>query len=144
MAVQKVLARDWGKEINTGTLAVPIWTPIGGLKSLGFDHSDAKTDLTDHDSAGMDEHLVAGRGATVSLEGFFLEDPDTGTRDTGQAAVEALAAAVGQDSLGQFRLTTPGGTTRIFMASATLGGQGGGNNDATSWSATLTRSGAFM
>ena len=76
-----------------------------------------------------------------TLSGFWLEDVSDGSRDPGQAAVETLAKAVGLASLGQFRITSPGGNTITFLASAEVTLFGGGNNDPASWQAALTVSG---
>jgi hypothetical protein len=142
VAVEKVSARDWVVEINTGTVAVPAWTQIGGINNFVIGRNDEETDTTDFDSGGMEEHHVMQRGKTLGLEGFFKEDPANGDRDAGQEAVEAHAELVGAASLKQYRFTSPGGTGKVAMFSAKIGSVGGGNNDKTSWAVELKRSGA--
>lgn len=142
MAVTKVLARDWTLEINTGTIGSPVWTEVNCLTSLTFSNSKNDVDTTCFGSAGEMEHLVSSRSREISAEGFYLEDISTGDRDAGQDACETLAGEFGTDSLGQFRITSPGGTTKTFMASANIADVGGGNDDATSWGVTLTVSGS--
>lgn len=141
MAVTKFLARDLQIDINTGSVAVPVWTPVGGLNTLTHSPSSEKADTTDFDSNGRAEHLVVQRGDEWALAGFSLEDVADGARDPGQTAVEALAQLVGAASLDQFRLTSPGGNTSTFMASAEVTLAGGGHNDAAAWAATITVSG---
>ncbi len=141
MAVEKVLARGWSFEINTGTEGAPTWTKIGGIETFSIEKEKTDAEGTDFDSAGWAEHVVAERGVSISLEGFHKEDSSTGDRDAGQEAVEALADAVGDASLDQFRMTSPGGNTWTFYASADVGGPGGGRNDYASWSCTLKVSG---
>lgn len=140
MAVTKVNARDWTVEVLAADDIT--WVEVGGITSIGFDHESQEVDTTDFDSAGTSEHEVMERGRTYTLEGHFLEDPATGARDTGQARVETLGAQVGAASVDSFRITSPGGTVESFAASVRLGSKGGGNNDKTSWAATLKRSGA--
>lgn len=142
MAVRKVLARGFKVEINTGTEQAPVWTPIKGLETIGFATSKTDADTTDMDSNGNDEHVVASRSREITLEGFWLEDKQTGERDPGQEAVDALNEAVGDESLGEFRLTTPGGKVRRFLASVSVEGPTGGKNEMAKWNATLTVSGA--
>lgn len=142
MAITKFLARDLTIEINTGTIAAPVWTGIGGLNTLTHSPSSSDADTTDFDSNGREEHMKAARGDSWTLAGFHLEDVAAGTRDPGQAAVETLGQALGITSLGQFRITSPGGNTITFMASAEVTLHGGGNNDAASWQAALKVSGA--
>jgi predicted secreted protein len=141
MAAVKVLARGWKAEIqNPGDSQ---YVEIKGLNSLTFDSEKNDADITDFDSQGNNEHLVASRGKSLSVEGFYLEDQTTKARDPGQVLVEALADGMGEDSLGNFRLTSPAGTVRYFVASANVTGIGGGNDDPTAWSAELAVSGAM-
>src|SRR5690606_10420287 len=105
MAVTKVLARGWKFEINTGTPEIPAWTPIKGINSFSIATTKNDADVTDFDSDGWLKHIPASRGRSITLEGFYLEDPDTGDRDPGQEAVEELADKVGFPALAQFRMT---------------------------------------
>ena len=143
MAVVKVLARDWDFEINNGTEAVPVWVDIRcGLNTLTFSSAKNDADTTDFCSEGWQEHIVASRNNSVSASGFYLEDPDDGTRNAGQELVETASRLFGYDALKQFRLTSPGGTIKIFSGSVALGDIGGGNDDPTSWGFTVTVSGS--
>lgn len=141
MAVTKFLARDLSIDINTGTEAAPVWTPIKGINSLTHSPSSSDAETTDFDSNGRSEHMKAERGDSWTLSGFALEDVATGARDPGQLAVETLGRAVGLASLDQFRLTSPGGNTATFSASAEVTTAGGGNNDPASWQAVIRSSG---
>lgn len=142
MAKKKILARHLLCELNTGTDALPVWTPIGGLNSVTISTDKSDTDTTDFDSDGWAEHMVAQRSGSLSLEGFYKEDPDTGERDAGQEALIALADAVGYDSTKPFRITTPGGNVTEYSVSAkTDGPSGGGLNDTAGFASELTWSG---
>lgn len=142
MALEKVNARDWVTNINTGTEAVPVWTQIAGINNFVINRGTEKTPTTDFDSGGTAEHHAMERSKTLGLEGRRLEDPADGSLDPGQEAVETLADAVGVASLKQFQFISPGGTIRTAKFSAEMGGIGGGNNDKTSWGCTIERSGA--
>lgn len=128
----KVLARHLKPAINTGTDAVPVWTPIGGLTSLTFDSDKTDVDDTDFDSDGWAEHKVVQRARSIAAEGFYKEDPATGARDAGQEALLALADAIGYDSLKPFRVTTPGGNVTTYQVSAKVNAPGGGGLNANS------------
>lgn len=142
MALVKILARHLSPELNTGTVALPVWTPIGGLNSLTFSTTKTDTDDTDFDSDGWAEHKVAQRANSISFAGFYKEDPVTGDRDAGQEALIALADAVGYDSLKQFRITTPGGNVTVYDVSARVDAPaGGGLNDNSGFNGELTVSG---
>jgi len=142
MAITKFLARDLTIEINTGSVGSPTWTHIGGLNTLSHSPSSTDAETTDFDSDGVPEHMKAERGDSWTLAGMALEDVSNGDRDPGQAAVEALALFMGPASLGQFRITSPGGNTDTFMASAEITRPGGGNNDPATWQAVVRCSGA--
>ncbi len=133
MAVTKVLARSWKKQILDGGN----YLEIKGVNAISFSTTKQETDTTDFESAGWGEYLVAARGNTVTLEGFWLEDESDGTRDPGQAGVEASALLFGASGLSQYRLTSPGGNVMTFYASAEVEGPGGDHNAAASWKATL-------
>lgn len=141
MALTKFLARDLTIEVDNAGSGGGSFIAIGGLNSLTHSPSTAQAETTDFDSAGRKEHIVAERGDEWTLSGFMLEDVLTGDRDPGQAAVEAVAKEVGLGSLETFRITSPGGNTIIFSASAEVTLGGGGNNDAATWQAKLTVSG---
>lgn len=131
----KVLAREWTFEVESATPGT--WLEIGGINSFTLDRSKDDADTTDFDSNGWAQHLPAQRGLSVSLDGFYLEDT-AGARNLGQERVETLSRVVGSAGLANFRMTSPAtaGNRRISgQASYNYGGPGGGNNDASAWSA---------
>lgn len=143
MTVTDTLARDNGAlEINTGTIAVPVWTPVGGLNTWSPSPEKNSADTTKFSNQGRKSHLVASRGDTFTFGGFRQVDEATGVRDAGQLACEALGDTVGQNSLGQFRHSRAGGKVSTFMASATVTDGGGGNDDPDAWQLELEMSGS--
>lgn len=141
----KILARDCTFDINTGTVGTPVWVAINGVNQFGPQWSGNQADTTTFSDGGWLTHLMASRGATFGIGGLVIESEADGSRDPGQEACEALALEIGQSSLKQFRITTPGGNTVKFLASATAPittGTGGGNDDPNGWQLDLTMSGA--
>jgi len=69
MAVTKVLARDWKKFIKSGGN----YYNIAGIRAFGTDPNKQDVDTSDFDSNGWTEHMVAARGLTITLDGFFME-----------------------------------------------------------------------
>lgn len=143
MAITKFLARDLVIEIQTNPVG-PVFTPIGGLGTLTHNPSTNRADAADFDSNGRAEHIVVERGDSWALAGHAKEDVATGDKDLGQEKVEALAQEVGLDSLGTFRITSPGGNVIQFEGSAEVTLPGGGHNDLATWAATITVSGAVQ
>ena len=141
MAVTKVSAAGFTFAVWDGVSA---YVTILGIED--WDQSNSKTDAetSDIDSQGLEEHIVVRRGKSLTLNGFFLEDEGDGSRDPGQTLVEAVGALTGTTSTENFRITTPGGTTHTFAASADVMGDvaKGGKNDAGRWSVALKISGA--
>lgn len=144
MATEPVLMRDFIAEINTGTEAVPVWVEILGLQD-GPAHSPSSkgADVTTYKDNGRSDERIVSRGDKFTLKGERLEDPATGTRDPGQEAVEVAAALMGYDSGKQYRLTSPGGVTLTFVATAEVTMFGGGKEDFAEWSVDLTVCGAI-
>ena len=142
MAKVKIPARDIIFEVEDST--PDTWLKVAGLTSVTINpgENEETAETTDFDSLGTYEQLVMQRGATIELEGQLVKDDVTGAQDEGQARIEALGNAVGYDSLGRVRFRHPMDTTwKVWQCTVTLAEQGGGNNDMTSWGATITRSG---
>lgn len=146
--ITKFLARDLSIFISTGSgsdasvgTEDDLWLEILGLNTLTHAPSTSRADTTEFDSNGRDEHLVASRGETWTVAGFTLEDVDTGERDPGQEAVEALGRLVGPAGMGYFRVLSPGGNAIYFQASVETTLHGGGTNDAAAWQAVITVNG---
>jgi hypothetical protein len=143
MALTKFLARDLVFEIATDASGED-FIEVKGLHSLTHAPSSTDADTTDFESDGHAEHIKAERQDTWTITGFTLEDVVTGERDPGQAAVEALAQLGGPAGIGIFRITSPGGNTITFSASAEVTLAGGATNDAAAWNATVKTSGAMV
>lgn len=136
----KVLSRDFDISVNTGTEESPTWTPILGLDEDGITwaESSREVDFMDADDGGFAKPLPFGRGYTVTLKGARIEDADTGERDPGQAAVEAVMDEMGPDALLEYKIESPaasGAEAITFHASATVTPFGG--SDKATWGAEL-------
>lgn len=144
MAGIKLNARDVILEISNGAV-IPTWTEVGGLTSLTYKPSENEetVDTTTFTSEGLYEGEIMQRGAMLEAEGFLIKDHLTGVQEAGQAQVETLATLLGPASVGQIRFRHPVDTTwRLWNCYASVGEQGGGNNDKASWKAEFTRCGA--
>lgn len=141
MATQPVLAREWIFEVEGSTTGT--WIEIKGVKQFSPGEEATRVNTDDFSTDGWETHLVAARKATLELEGQIYEDPTTGDRDPGQERVEELARKIGSDSHGSFRVTSPGGNTKTFTASATVNSGGGGVNDVGAWKASLEVNGSI-
>jgi hypothetical protein len=140
MPLVKINARDIVIEVAEGTK----WLPVGGLTSAvpNGGENEEVVDTTTFDSKGYYEQEVIQRGATLALEGYLIKDTTDGHQDLGQARIEQLATLVGFDSVGKIRFRHPiDRAWKVWNATFTLGEHGGGNNDKSAWTVTITRSG---
>lgn len=136
----KVLSRDFDIEVNTGTIAAPNWVQINGLDEDGItiSPSSRETDFMDADDEGFAKPVVIGRGYSVALKGSRMEASEDGTRDPGQAAVEAVADSTGAGARLQYQITSPAAATPeklTFLASVVATAFGG--TDKATWTADL-------
>ncbi len=136
----KVLSRDFDISVNTGTSGSPQWTPIAGLDEDGIAWAEAtrEVDFMDADDGGWAKPVPLGRGFTVTLKGSRIEDAETGERDSGQAAVEAVMDEMGPDGLLEYKIESPaasGAEAITFKAWASVTPFGG--SDKATWGAEL-------
>ena len=142
MAVTKISARKWVISVSIDARAT--WTQVKGVNKFSLDRTSVRTPTEDFLNDGIETGEIMARGAAAKLEGFFLEDTSNGTRDPGQLNVESLSETTGAASVGDFKFVSPGGKTYTFSATVDLDPWGGGNNDKTTWGASLIRSGALL
>lgn len=138
----EILARDYVFEVDPNGGSA--FTVIGGIDTFKLTSDETDADRTVFTDNGFPRHWVAARGNGLTLNGKRLQNPDTGSRDAGQAAAETLAGAVAYESLGTFKATDPGGVSKTFEASCKLADIGGGNNDTTSWGLEIKVSGLIV
>ncbi|MFJ1708575.1 phage tail tube protein [Kitasatospora sp. NPDC088346] len=137
-------ARGWLFEVQDISASTETWLRIGMLTS--FSHNPGENEETEETTSFDDEgHFsqdVMQRGATIELESKYAVDK-TGVQDAGQAYVDNVwAYRLGVDSHNPVRWRHRSQTKWVVWdATCTPGEQGGGTNEKTSWSATVTRCG---
>lgn len=135
------IARDFSLKINTGTVAAPVWTSIGGITQISPQPSTTMSDDGDFDSAGRAQSSVVERGDAFNITLNYKEDPNStpkGARDPGQQAVMDAAAAIGPAAKKEYQYATPNGWVYQFTANAEVAKPGGGKTDNASMTFTLT------
>lgn len=140
----QINARDWIFEVSEDpTSGTPTWAQVKGIESFDLNPSEGEesADTTTFDSGGYAESQAMQRGASCQLSGKRVRSG--ATADPGQAAADALAERVGEESLGGFRFRHADDTEwTVWTAWVSKANVGGGNNDKTTWGATFTRSGS--
>ncbi|MGW7431865.1 phage tail tube protein [Streptomyces sp. NPDC054861] len=146
MAGRPIDARGWIFQVQNIDAEPATWLPISGITT--FTHSPGENeetvDTTAFDSDGQYEQDVMQRGASLEIEGQYRIDKTTKAQDPGQAYVDHVwAERLGIDSRNLVRWRHNTQTKWVVWdATVTPGEQGGGTNDKTSWSATVTKCGA--
>lgn len=128
-----VPAKDWKFEVQGEAGS---YVAVGSVLSFAITPSKEDANTYDFDSGGWEEHIPIKRGYSLTVSGYRLEDVSVGTRDAGQVILETLGDKFGDDSKGNFRLTSPGGKYWKFAGSVQIG-QGGGETEAVTWNATI-------
>jgi hypothetical protein len=143
----KVLSRDFKIGVNTGTVTTPVYTNIGGLDEDGisFSTSSREVDFMDADDGGLAKPVVIGHGYTCALKGARMEAADDGTRDPGQAAVEAMQDLTGLGGMLMYQITSPAAATpEVLTFSATSNVNSFAGGEKTAWTAELKIFGAVV
>ncbi|MCQ8829861.1 phage tail tube protein [Streptomyces malaysiensis] len=139
-------ARGWIFEVEDADAGAETWLPISGITTFTHNpgENEETVDTTAFDSDGLYEQDVMQRGATLEVEGQYRIDKTTKAQDPGQAYIDhEWAQRLGIDSRNRVRWRHNTQTQWVIWdATVTPGEQGGGNNDKTSWSCTITRCGA--
>lgn len=143
MPVTEILMQNVAAHINTGTVAVPVWTKIAAVTAITHTPSKATADTKNFDVPGRQRHRVVRRGDSFTISAQRQEDEANGTRDAGQQAVETAGQAVGSAAEKQYRLTSPGGKTLTFMATAEVTEMGGDTDAVASWQVVLEVTGSI-
>lgn len=136
-------ARDYLFEVadDDGTT----WLAVPKIRSLTINNgaSTVTADTTDFDNAGHASQEIMQRGATIALSTFDVVDRTTGEPNGALARLQEIGALVGYDSVGKIRFRNKlAADWIVWDCTVDVGEQGGGTNDKSNWSATITRDGA--
>lgn len=113
----------------------PTYTIISGVNAWSWSEDSSDADSSDFENAGWTSSFVVTRGATLGIEGQYLVDEATGTRDAGQLIADNGAHSFGPAGFKRFKVealdterTTAIGHI-IVTGSIKLGESGGGMED---------------
>ncbi|GGK90216.1 hypothetical protein Ppa06_58260 [Planomonospora parontospora subsp. parontospora] len=128
MALRSLLAKDWTVEVNTGTQAVPVWTPIKGLTKFAETIESETQDDSDFDSNGWGSDVVTQRKFKLECEGRRKRDTGSPTfvPDPGQEAVRQAGRVVGVEANIEVRWYRKDGSPDAYQGFAAVDYKGGG------------------
>lgn len=131
MATRSLLASAWALDVNTGTEAVPVWTPVKGMTQFKENISSSMEDDSDFDSNGWGSDQVTQRKWSLECEGKRKRDASndvTFIPDAGQQFILDAGNQVGIGSNIQVRYYRRDGAPDAWMGSVTVDYGGGGGN----------------
>lgn len=141
------LVRKWGLDVNTGTKAAPVWTPVRGRADFSPSLDPTLQDDSDFDGEGWKSQTVTSQAWSLAFKVARKVDPDNATAyDAGQEALRLAAAEMGTENDVHVRWyeTTPGGPrTEAYDGNAAVSWSpdGGGMDALAMVSVTLTGKG---
>jgi hypothetical protein len=119
---QSTLSRKWVLEINTGTVAVPIWTIVKGLAEYTFTPGDPNLE---DDNVYEDLGFTGQTKTALSVkgEGKVMRrtlPTDVTTYDPGQEKLRVLSNLLGPTGVGYFRTYYLDGCPESYTGAPTL------------------------
>jgi hypothetical protein len=143
---QSTLARKMVLEVNTATVASPVWTIVKGLNEYTFTPGDPNLE----DDNVYEDLGYTGQTKTalsVKAEGKVMRrtlPTDVTTYDPGQERLRVLSNLLGPTGVGYFRTYDRDGGPEAytFFAEVSWQPEGGGPTDLEAVSFTLTGKGA--
>lgn len=141
MAVGETLARNWDFSVSTNGVS---YVTMSGVNNWSLDYGDTMKDSTTFDTNGYGRSVKTVRASTITFEGLYLFDDDTGNRDAGQQMVDASTKQFGSDGVLYYKITHAVDTDSvlIFKGVASHDNRGGKNDDLEMWKVKVAMYGA--
>lgn len=141
------LNRMWRLDVNTGTTAAPVWTPVRGRTEFQNALEPTMQDDSDFDSDGWKSQTVTAQSWSLSFKvGRKADGANAAAYDAGQEALRSAAGKMGVGNSVHVRWyeTTPGGPRAEAYdgrAAVSWSPDGGGMDALNMVSVTLTGQG---
>ena len=108
----ETLNRKWRLDINTGTYAAPVWTPVAGITDFKPAFTPTLQDDSDFDGGGAKSKVATAYEWGVDIKvARKVKASDAATYDDAQEAIRAAAAQIGLSNVMDIRFyeVTSGG-----------------------------------
>ena len=137
------LSRKWRVDVNTGTVATPVWTQVRGVTNLTPGLEVTTQDASDYDTDGWgsDEKTMLKWSLGIAL---LRKKSDDATYDAGQEALRDKADKFGDDGTAHVRWYDRDGGPEAYSGYANVAWEpgGGGAGDLEPVTVNLTGKGA--
>lgn len=144
-----MLARSWYLDVNTGTHASPVWTPVSGVAEFTPATPAVLKDVTTFDDGGTTaEQKTGGKWGIKLLLKRAPQKSATDSYDVGQEALRAKSLLMGAANLAEIRWYEVNGSgyplTEAWSGYAAVewGEKNGGQDDPRMVECTLSGHGA--
>jgi hypothetical protein len=143
---QSTLSRKWVLEVNTGTVASPIWTTVKGLNEYTFTPGDPNLEddnvYEDLGFTGQTKTALSTKGEAKIMRRTL--PTDVTTYDPGQEKLRVLSNLLGPTGVAYCRTYDRDGGPEAytFFAEVSWSPEGGSPTDLESITITLTGKGA--
>jgi hypothetical protein len=142
------LVRKWLLDVNTGTVAAPVWTPVRGILDFNPNLDPTLQDDSDFDGGGYKSQTVTALAWSAAFTVSRKAKADAPTvYDEGQEFIRLASLTMGiQNSIGVrfYEVTSGGPTTEAYqgLAAVSWSPKGGAMDALDESSVTLTGQGA--
>ena len=141
----ETLNRKWYCDLNTGTYAAPVWTPVAGITDFKPSFAPTLQEDSDFDGAGAKSKVATAYEWGVDLNlARKVKASDSASYDDGQEAIRAAAAQIGLGNVLDIRfyeVTSGGPKAEAYRGYVVASwGEDGGSMDALD-TVTLTLDG---
>lgn len=134
------LARNWAIQVNTGTIASPVWTWIRGVNSFDAPISDTLQEAGDYDS-GQWGAQVSTEKAWVATIGVGRKLDATAAPDPGVEYLRAKGLQVGGLGMAQIRWWRTDGLPDAYQGRGTVNFTSAGGEKTALQGGTITITG---
>lgn len=143
MADISALARRYRLEINLGTVAVPVWTLVPGVREFKPGIDGKIEDSSDYESGGWNGNTKPAQEWKLEVKVNHKADSVTGAINAAHAALELASRSFGAASYVAVRYYDRSGNTDAWSGSAlvTWGPDGGSHENLDTVTVTLTGDG---
>jgi IPT/TIG domain len=114
------LARKWKLDVNTGTVAAPVWTKVRGIGELKAQVEPNMEDDSDYDSGGWASETKTQLKWSLETKVLRKKGVTTGNYDPGQEFLRAAADQFGSPGTPQVRWYTDDGGPEAYTGFASV------------------------
>lgn len=135
------LQKSWKLDVNTGTVSVPVWTPVRGIGELKDAIDSNAEDDSDYDSDDWGSDVVTQLKWSLEVKVGRKVGVTSGAYDLGQETLRAAASRTGSASIKEVRWYDRNGGPEAYRGFGSVGWEPEGGDAKALKIATIKISG---